>query len=54
MLSIILMVFAFVLFIISAFVAPQPEPWRGRLVCFGFACMALADLFTKTGLLNSR
>jgi hypothetical protein len=43
MLSLILLVFALVLFIISAFVNPV-DPWRGRLVCFGLACAVGAAL----------
>jgi hypothetical protein len=43
MLSLILLVFALVLFLIAAFVNPV-EPWRGKLLCFGLACMAGAEL----------
>jgi hypothetical protein len=44
MLPLILLVFAFVLFVIAAFVRPEPEPWRGRLICFGFACWVLSEI----------
>ncbi len=49
MLSIILLVFAFVLFVVSGF-RPEAEPWRGRMICFGFACLALAFLVEKVPL----
>lgn len=48
MLSTILMVFALVLFLIAAMVNPV-EPWRGRLLCFGLACMAGATLANGVG-----
>jgi ABC-type transport system involved in multi-copper enzyme maturation permease subunit len=43
MLSLILLVFALVLFIIAGFVNPV-DPWRGKLLCFGLACMAGAEI----------
>jgi hypothetical protein len=43
MLPLILYVFAFVLFAVAGFVAPA-EPWRGRLLCIGLACMAGAEV----------
>jgi hypothetical protein len=46
MLSLILLVFALVLFLLAAWVNP-PDPWRGRLMCFGLACMAGADLVAR-------
>jgi hypothetical protein len=42
-LILILAVFALVFFSISAFVnpaAPEPSPWRWRLLCLGLACLA--------------
>jgi hypothetical protein len=48
MLSLILLVFALVLFLIGAFVNPV-DPWRGRLLCLGLACMAGAELVTHIG-----
>jgi hypothetical protein len=48
MLSLILLVFALVLFIIAGLVNPV-DPWRGRLLCFGLACLAGADLVRSAG-----
>jgi len=46
MLSLILLVFAFVLFVVAgAYAASVTEPpWRSRLVCFGLACWVLAEI----------
>ena len=44
MLSIILLVFALVLFAVAGFINPPDSPWRSKLVCFGLACLAGADL----------
>jgi hypothetical protein len=52
-LSLILLVFALVMFIVAGFVA-VPEPWHNRLVCFGLACLAGAMLFEKAGPLLAR
>jgi hypothetical protein len=52
MLSIILLVFAFVLFVIAGAARPETEPWRGRLVCFGLACLSLASLVDRIPLLK--
>ena len=46
MLSLILLMFAFVLFVVARFINP-PDPWRGRLLCYGLACMAAAELAAK-------
>ena len=43
MLSLILLVFALVLFIVAGAVV-QVEPWRNRLVCFGLTCWVRAEL----------
>ena len=43
MLSLILLIFAFVLFMLAAFVSPV-DPWRGRLACLGLACWSLAEI----------
>ncbi len=53
MLSIILLVFAFVFFAIAtAYSTPNPEPpWRSRLVCCGLACWVLSELVAKVPLL---
>ena len=45
MLTIILLVFAFVLFVIAAVWQPAPpSPWFGRLVAAGLACWVLSVL----------
>ena len=43
MLTLILLVFALVLFCIAAFVNPV-EPWRGKLCCIAFACWVASEL----------
>jgi len=43
MLSLILLVFALVLFAVAGLVNPA-EPWRGKLLCFGLACLAGAEI----------
>lgn len=43
MLVIILLVFAFVMFVVSG--AVQVEPWRWRLLVWGLACLVAATLF---------
>ncbi len=52
MISLILLVFAFVLFCISGSLAP--EPWKSRLVCYGLACWVLAEILTRGGPLLAR
>ena len=48
MLSLILVVFAFVLFVIAGFAKPEPDsPLRVRLVCFGLACLAAAEIVVR-------
>jgi hypothetical protein len=55
MLSLILLVFALVLFVLAAFVnQPDPSPARGRLVCFGLACMVAAEIATHAAPLLTR
>ncbi len=44
MLSLILLVFALVLFVVAGFGAA--EPWRGRLLCCGLACWVGAEIMT--------
>jgi len=45
MLTQILIVFAFVLFVIAAVWNPAPpSPWFGRLVAAGLACWALSKI----------
>ena len=53
MLSMILLVFALVLFVIGAFANPV-DPWRGRLLCLGLACMAGAELVSHVPSLAGR
>jgi hypothetical protein len=50
MLSTILLVFAFVLVLLGAFIGPVPEPWtwRWRLAWAGVACWILSELLLKT------
>ena len=43
MLSLVLLVFALVLFVLSGAMYPV-EPWRGRLVAFGLACWVAAEI----------
>ena len=53
MLSLILLVFALVLFVLAAFVKPEPaSPLRERLVCFGLACVAGAEIARNVPLLR--
>jgi hypothetical protein len=47
MLSLILLVFALVLFVIAGFLNPPNEPWRSKLVCFGLACLAGAEIAVR-------
>lgn len=47
MLTLILLVFAFVLFVVSAFLAPPEHPWKGRLALFGFSCWVLAEILGR-------
>jgi uncharacterized membrane-anchored protein YjiN (DUF445 family) len=51
MLSLILLIFALVLFLISAFVNPV-DPWRGKLCCIAFACWVGAELISRVPLLK--
>jgi hypothetical protein len=46
MLSLILLVFALVLFILAGAIrfTATDEPWRGRIVCWGLACAVGAAL----------
>lgn len=48
MLTMILLVFAFVMIVIAG-LAPVGEPWpwrlHWRLLCFGLACAVLAEIF---------
>jgi hypothetical protein len=55
MLSLILYVFALVLFMLAGFVnLPSDNPWRSRLVCFGLACMVGAEIASHAPLLGAR
>jgi ABC-type transport system involved in multi-copper enzyme maturation permease subunit len=47
MLSLILLVFALVLFIVAGFVNPV-DPWRGKLLCFGLACFVGAEIVVRS------
>jgi len=46
MLTMILVVLAFVLFLIAGVPATEPWPYRSRLVCFGLASITLAWIVT--------
>jgi hypothetical protein len=51
MLTIILLVFAFVLFTIAAVWNPQPpSPWFSRLVAAGLACWVLSAILGGVGI----
>ncbi len=48
--SIILLVFALVLFLLGGgMIPPDPSPWRSRFVCFGLACLAGSELLRAIG-----
>jgi len=47
MLSLILLVFALVLFMLAGFLNPVDEPRRARLVCFGLACLVGAEILRQ-------
>jgi hypothetical protein len=45
MVSIILLVFAFVLFVLAGLGVPwTPQPWRFNLIGWGLACWVLAEI----------
>lgn len=45
MLTMILLVFAFVLFVVAGLIPQPPAPaWNWRLLCFGLACWVLSEL----------
>jgi hypothetical protein len=48
----ILLVFAFVLAVVSGLVNPATEPWRWRLLCFALACFFLAEVLTRVPVLR--
>jgi len=52
MLSVILLVFAFVLFLVAGLTLPETPPWRSRLVCWGLACWVLSEILKGAGLLR--
>lgn len=47
MLSLILLVFAFVLFLVAAFFVPPEQPWRSKLGLLGLACWVLAGIISQ-------
>lgn len=49
MLSLILLVFALVLFLLAGAANSPADPWRTRLVCFGLACIAGAEIVSRAG-----
>ncbi len=54
MLTLILLVFAFVLMVVAAMLAPPEHPWKGRLALFGFACWVLAEILVRVPSLSAR
>lgn len=52
MLSLILLVFAFVLLLIAAAGGAGVEPFRNRLALYGFACWVLSAIVTQSGFLK--
>ena len=50
MLTLILLIFAFVFFAIAAFWNPAPPPWYERLVAAGLAFWVLSVILTGHGL----
>jgi hypothetical protein len=53
MLTVILLVFAFVLLVIAGWLSSPPEPrlWWGRLLAWGLACAVLAVLLERGSIL---
>lgn len=52
MLTLILLVFAFVLAVLAGALNPAPapgNPWCWRLLCWSFGCYVLAELFNRAG-----
>jgi len=49
MLTLILLVFAFVLFCVAGMAPVSEPPWRSRLACLGLACWVLAELLKGMG-----
>jgi len=54
MLVTILLVFAFVFFVIGTFSGGTPGPWYGRfnLISAGLAAWVLSEIFTRSGVLG--
>jgi hypothetical protein len=55
MLNLILLVFAFVMFVLAGlgvpWPPPQPWPWPYRLVAWGLACWVLTDILKSAPIL---
>jgi hypothetical protein len=51
MLTVILLVFAFVLAVVAGVLAPAPpvNPWSWRMLCWALACWFLAEILAKGG-----
>ena len=47
MLTLILLVFAFVLFLVAAALNPSYEPWRAKLGLIGLACWVLSEILSR-------
>lgn len=48
-LTLVAFVFAFVLFVVAAFLTPNPNPWPSRLAYLGLACLTAALAFAGKG-----
>lgn len=49
--SLILLVFAFVLLLVAALIGAA-APWRDKLACMGLACWVLAEILGKVPLVH--
>jgi membrane-bound metal-dependent hydrolase YbcI (DUF457 family) len=47
MLSLILLILAFLLFLIAALIVPPNEPWRAKLGLLGLAAWVLAEIVLR-------
>jgi len=52
MIATILLVFAFVFFVLSCFFSPPPGGSRFNLMSIGLAAWVLAEIFLRSGLLG--
>ena len=47
MLVLILLMFAFVIFLVAAFMVPPENPWKAKLGLIGLACWVLGEILTR-------